>query len=367
MSIDLDQVLYSRASWRKTLLVPGWVFQIFVLLTLMGIFAYRLAETFEHYAEHKNNGQAPLVEVVWEATNVGFNLISLVLTIMEIARYATERLTPFLMLSTHIIKLTLSFAILALDVVAHLRQMDGHYATIGLALDCGLLTSSIISFVYTLITYRRLLKYEDYHLTADTKNQFVMSGGANGYFDAGSHEMNATTRPYNPNGPYNYSYARTVESEHRRISAQSTSYPSQTKSLGKDGPATVTVTPALPSPSFTDNTPTPALSLSKSEVDRALGSEFGWDTPTPSSLGSEPVVVGRSGSVVGSGTVQHHSTPALLVPGPPELSRAHSWKTEIIEEEGDEEEEEYDGERQTQVMGVRPPDSREGDRDGLLK
>jgi hypothetical protein len=36
----------------------------------------------------------------WEATNVGFNLISLVLTILEIARKATERLTPFTMVAS---------------------------------------------------------------------------------------------------------------------------------------------------------------------------------------------------------------------------------------------------------------------------
>ena len=43
------------------------------------------------------------------------------------------------MVCTHIIKLTLAFAVLALDIVAYLQHMDGYYSTIGLSLDCGLL------------------------------------------------------------------------------------------------------------------------------------------------------------------------------------------------------------------------------------
>jgi hypothetical protein len=63
-SLDLDQVLYARAGWRKAVLIPLWTFQILVLLCLMGIFAYRLAETFDHYEEANQLGQVPIVEVV---------------------------------------------------------------------------------------------------------------------------------------------------------------------------------------------------------------------------------------------------------------------------------------------------------------
>ncbi len=64
MSLDLDQVLYARAAWRKAILVPLWTIQMAILLCLMGVFAYRLAETFEHYEEHNKMGNVPLVEVV---------------------------------------------------------------------------------------------------------------------------------------------------------------------------------------------------------------------------------------------------------------------------------------------------------------
>jgi hypothetical protein len=47
------------------------------------------------------------------------------------------------MICTHIIKLTLALAVLALDIVAYLQGMDGHYSTIGLSLDCGLLYASL--------------------------------------------------------------------------------------------------------------------------------------------------------------------------------------------------------------------------------
>jgi hypothetical protein len=63
-SLDLDQVLYERARWRKAILIPLWAFQVAVLLCLMGIFAYRLAETFEHYEELDKLGEVPIVEVV---------------------------------------------------------------------------------------------------------------------------------------------------------------------------------------------------------------------------------------------------------------------------------------------------------------
>lgn len=79
----------------------------------------------------------------WEGTNVLFNLVALILTILEIARKATERLTPFFMVCSQVIKLTLALAVLALDIVAYLRRMDGHYSTIGLSLDCGLLCVSL--------------------------------------------------------------------------------------------------------------------------------------------------------------------------------------------------------------------------------
>jgi len=64
-AIDLDQVLYARARWRKTILIPLWTFQMLVLLCLMGLFAYRLAETFDNWEQEIAEGKVPVVEVVY--------------------------------------------------------------------------------------------------------------------------------------------------------------------------------------------------------------------------------------------------------------------------------------------------------------
>ncbi|KAK0725336.1 hypothetical protein B0H67DRAFT_598617 [Lasiosphaeris hirsuta] len=142
-TVNIDQVLYTRAKWRLRFLIPCWVVQVTILLCLMGIFAYRVAETVEHYDEANNNGQIPMVEIVWEATNVAFSTLALILTILEIAKTATEALTPFAMLCTHVLKLTLAFAMLGLDVTVNVQGTgtgsDKDYAIVGLALDCGFL------------------------------------------------------------------------------------------------------------------------------------------------------------------------------------------------------------------------------------
>jgi hypothetical protein len=64
-SINLDQVLFARAKWNLKLLVPCWIFQLVVLLCLMGIFAYRVVDTVEHYSAEKDNGSIPMVEIVY--------------------------------------------------------------------------------------------------------------------------------------------------------------------------------------------------------------------------------------------------------------------------------------------------------------
>lgn len=72
-------------------------------------------------------------------TNVTFSLLALILTILEITKTAGEVLTPFFMLGTHAIKLTLVFVNLALDIVVYQQRSDKNYSIVGLAIDCGLL------------------------------------------------------------------------------------------------------------------------------------------------------------------------------------------------------------------------------------
>ncbi|KAK3897999.1 hypothetical protein C8A05DRAFT_19340 [Staphylotrichum tortipilum] len=322
-SIDLDQVLYARAGWRKALLIPLWMFQIAVLLCLMAIFAYRLAETFDHYEELDKLGEVPIVEVVWEATNVGFNLIALVLNILEVARYATERLTPFMMICTHVVKLTLALAVLALDIVAYLQHMDGHYSTIGLSLDCGLLAANIATFIYALTTYRRLLQYESYHLTANAKaaGGFVTGGGD-------------TLELGHPRQTHGVTTTITTGNSY----SDDTAYPSQTQSTPHSY-----IQPYNPQPA-------PSGEALKKEVDRAIGGEFGWHDGGNGS----GEAVNRSGSVVlGGGKVAvHHPTAATGG----EVHRMQSLAA--ITERGGEE---------GVVMGRVGGGEWENDREGLLK
>lgn len=75
----------------------------------------------------------------WEATNVALSGLATICTIFEIARFIAEALTPWTVLFTHIIKLTCAVALMILDIVAHTKGIDGHYSTIGLALDSAFL------------------------------------------------------------------------------------------------------------------------------------------------------------------------------------------------------------------------------------
>ncbi|KAK5662573.1 hypothetical protein OQA88_8486 [Cercophora sp. LCS_1] len=168
-SVNVDQVLFTRAKWRLKFMVPCWGVQIVMLLCLMGIFAYRVAETVEHYSDEEATGRIPTVEIVWESTNVGFSTLALICTIIEISKMATETLTPFAMLCTHVLKLTLAFAMLSLDITVHIQGVDHNYSIVGLALDCAFLAVAIATFVYSLKVFRRVLKFEQYQATETRK------------------------------------------------------------------------------------------------------------------------------------------------------------------------------------------------------
>jgi hypothetical protein len=45
-------------------LIPAWAAQIAMVLGLMGIFSYRMAETCEHWDEMRKAGDVPSVELV---------------------------------------------------------------------------------------------------------------------------------------------------------------------------------------------------------------------------------------------------------------------------------------------------------------
>ena len=133
---------------------------------------------------------------------------------------------------------------------------------------------NIFIFAYSFVTFRRLLKYDDYDLTTNSKG----FGGAGNELEMG--------RTLGTGASAGRKRGNSVVQEN-----PSTSYQSQTDGL-------------------------------KHEIDRVIGAEFGWG----SGNGATSPNVTRSGSVVGSGTV--HSAKVR----PEGASRTQSWSGETHEE-----------------------------------
>lgn len=299
MAINVDHVFFQRAKWRLQLLIPAWIFQIVILLGLMGIFAYRVAETVDHYSESKQNGQIPMVEIVsvvppsptdphltprnsWESTNVAFSTLALVCTLTEIAKTAAETLTPFAMVCTHILKLTLALAMLALDIVVHIQGLDHEYSSVGLALDCAFLGVAILTLVYTILTYRRLLAYEAYQLPSDVKPA-----------------ADLYTLPPQPRDLELGNHVSIVSHNDARPVSGSASFDER---VGAEG-----------------------------DVVQRIGVDFGWSATATARA--------RTGSLVGSGVVPSGKASPTHPPSAGELKRTQSFVPEI----GRAEEEEEDG------------------------
>ncbi|KAI0129174.1 hypothetical protein BJ170DRAFT_682961 [Xylariales sp. AK1849] len=154
---------HQRAKWRKRVLLPCWILQIPILLTLMGIFAHRLSNTVNTFKAEQDKGQVPMVEFVWECINIIFSTISFILNLVQIAKFIAEALTPFGMLFGNVVTSVFSLAILALDVVVYINHADKNYSIIALALDCALLLLAMIATIYGIRVYRRLIAYDEYH------------------------------------------------------------------------------------------------------------------------------------------------------------------------------------------------------------
>ncbi|ERS95427.1 uncharacterized protein SPSK_01715 [Sporothrix schenckii 1099-18] len=164
MTFHRDQEQFVRARWRRGILFPAWAVQAALLLGVLGVFSYRLADTAEHFADNRAAGKVPSVELAWEVTNVSLGVVSLVLTVMEAVRWLAETLTPFFLLAAHIVKLTGAAAMLALDVVVYIHRSEGNWSAVGLALDVVLVAAMLVLFGYAVFTYRRLVQsYDDYY------------------------------------------------------------------------------------------------------------------------------------------------------------------------------------------------------------
>lgn len=181
-------------------MLPCWVIQVLILLSLMGLFSYRLSHTVNTWEEADHKGDVPVVEFVWAVANIAFSLISLVVTFVSIARFIAEVLTPLSLLFGAILNITLSCAVLALDIVIYVQRSDKNYSLIGLGLDAGLILFTIIPLIYAIIIYRRLLNYDDYHLPGNHK-AFGFSSLEEGVEDRFSISHHTSPTPYDPTNP----------------------------------------------------------------------------------------------------------------------------------------------------------------------
>lgn len=161
---------------------------------------------------------------------------------------------------------------------------------------------TLVTFTYAIITFRRVLKYDDYNLANDIKRGNDLELG-------NSVQIFATGTPVTRKAPNGVA-----------VAVEDTSYQSQTQSLGST-----------------------AL---KSHIDRAVGVEFGWGSGAPTAGRVE-----RSDSFVGSKLVQSRTAQSSQV------VRRASDRGVVLEEEGDEEDDDvtvrgsHDGGRQ--VLGHR--------------
>ncbi|KAI0592917.1 hypothetical protein F4775DRAFT_57337 [Biscogniauxia sp. FL1348] len=197
-----DHAHFDRAGWRKRILLPCWIVQVGLLCGLMGIFSYRLSRTVYTWKDEEDQGQIPLVEFVWEGINILFSFISLIITLVSIARFIAEALTPLPLVFSSILGLTLAGAILALDIVVYVQHADRHYSLIGLGIDCALMFFTIIPAIYAVIIYRRLLAYDDYHLPGNVKPYGYAGTDADTSYMSMSGYLHQSQQPPSSQSPY---------------------------------------------------------------------------------------------------------------------------------------------------------------------
>ncbi|GAW13289.1 hypothetical protein ANO14919_026700 [Xylariales sp. No.14919] len=302
----------------------------------MGLFSYRLSHTVTTWDEEQNKGTVPVVEFVWEVANIGFSLVSLVITFIAVARFIAEALTPLSLLFGSILNGVLSGVVLALDIVIYVQRRDRNYSIIGLALDAALIFFTIIPLIYAIIIYRRLLNYDDYHLPGNHK----AFGFTNIEEPAAEDRFSAHLSPPSPYDPI-MGNTTTVTSGEAQQRGRSVSIGSRRISLSfsRDAGASPQPSPPLDErrASYDHKRDTQfdayvarrasqnsglhgrnsGVSL-QDDVRRALGDEFGFsDVPSPAGPGKTTA----KGETVNAGTV-----PVAHAPRPRVSARQTSYE-----------------------------------------
>lgn len=178
----------------------------------------------------------------------------------------------------------------------------------------------MITFAYSLVIFRRLRSFEDYHLTHNVKHY----GFGGDDVELGNKVQISSTR---------------VRSISLTTSNADTSYPSQTTNQGRRVSAS-----SIGSEPYSHRRDTlyegylerHAPSLLQGQVDQTVGAEFGWGSKRPSSGALE-----RSSSFVGTGTVHAATAAKSAVPSVDVVRRFSEHGLVTVHEDGDEAE--HDG------------------------
>ncbi|TLD24266.1 hypothetical protein PspLS_06465 [Pyricularia sp. CBS 133598] len=163
MTVYQDPGHFCHARWQQWVLTPFWILQFTMLLSMAGVFLFRLIET-SNKPMAKGKAQDDLIlQHVWEATNVAFPLIAAGLTGAEVVRFFNKNITPSWMVLSHILKTFFASVVLALDVTVYVKRVKDPYVTPGLAIGCALVLITCVPAVYVTVVYRRLMKHEYHH------------------------------------------------------------------------------------------------------------------------------------------------------------------------------------------------------------
>ncbi|KAI0160177.1 hypothetical protein GGR57DRAFT_499590 [Xylariaceae sp. FL1272] len=370
-----DNSNFTRAQWKKRIILPCWAVQVIVICALIGIFSYRLSHTLATWEEEDSKGTVPVVELVWEASNIGFSLISLVITLVAVARFIAEVLTPVPLLFGCILNVVLSIVVLALDVVVYTQRSDSNYSLIGLGLDAVLIVFSVIPLFYAIRIYRHLLTYDDYHLPYNHKG-YGFAGAEEGVDEASS-MYTMDQMPPTPYDPTDVSFGNTTT-----ITAAPLESRSRANSLSQVGRRISQTFNLSTSPQPSPPIPPPAVDQRRTSYDhkrdtqfedylarrqsthssghvrnsfdssnvslhedvrRAMGTEFGWpDTSShPGSMKSQHAPMGRHASVEAFVSSPHQNgSPSLTVTvttPPEEGSQQHGHSLIMVPESHEEE------------------------------
>jgi len=158
----MDPSRHSHAPWRKWVLIPFWIIQLFFGLLMIVVLALALGVVNSSWAGKKiddYDGEVRKASKVVSGVYIGIISLCVILTITEIVQLVRHRLKPLFFLITNVIKTAIWTSLFILDIIAVIRQANNRrYGTGGLVVSALLVFSLWVPLVYGSIIYHRFRK-----------------------------------------------------------------------------------------------------------------------------------------------------------------------------------------------------------------